>query len=753
MSRSSRLYILGVSACFWGAVALLIGCGCYAPLPAFSVIAPLIGLAIAAEALMVRQSEKPGADLLSFSATAHIAIAILFGPIPAALVAAAAVIVVDGLRLQARLSIAINSAMFGLSILVAGFAYEAVGGTHGTLTARDILPVLVLVVTRFGANATLYSGLIHFLTGAPFRRVVWDDVTDSYAPGLGEGCLGVLVAFGYTDSSWIMLPFLVPLLAALYQSKSNFERLQFETANVLESFAQVIDERDPSTAQHSDRVALYVERFVQAVGLGERESARLISTARFHDLGKIVVDVATLSKEGRLDEAELRAIRRHPRLSSRLLAPFHFATEMALYAELHHERYDGRGYYRVPQREIPVEAHVLIVADSYDAMTSPRAYRPALTEQEAVHELRDKAGSQFHPLVAHAFAAMIDGEPVAAAMGEAQLVSLRAEFSRVNTLRFPSSAALVQPGPMGVALAASTAVCWGIEPVPRPAVAVLALATAVAAVWWLRWVLSMRRRRARLAALLDGGVGPAAALTGAGVTCWAAWLELDGSAAEYTARPDGDAPPANDLEETCLRALRHEESFEAMLESETCLIAAGESDGPRLVIGCPRRPSEFERSLIAMAMARTAQPQGALDPVMRTVDAGERRTDRTLHRALVSVRLGAFENVRLAGGQLLAERVIADAEQRLRALIRASDQLVKVDEDSFALVVWVHDSAQLEVVSGRIVSALAEVPVPRRASQIAAELHFAIGDGVYRDDRLRELAGRLGDIDWEREAS
>jgi len=753
VSRSSRLYILGVSACFWGAIALLVAGGGGGTMPAFSVLAPLIGLAIAAEALMVRQSEKPGGDVLSFSATAHIAIAILFGPIPAALVAAAAVIVVDGLRLQGRLSIAINSAMFGLSILVAGYAFEAVGGTQGSLTASDVGPVVVLVATRFMVNALVYSGFVHFLTDAPFRRVVWDDVTDSFTPGLGEGCLGVLVAFGYTDSSWIVLPFLVPLLAALYQSKSNFERLQSETANVLESLAQVVDERDPSTAQHSERVALYVERFVQAVGLGERESARLISTARFHDLGKVVVDVATLSKEGRLDDAELRAIRRHPRLSARLLAPFHFATEMALYAELHHERYDGRGYYRVPQREIPVEAHVLIVADSYDAMTSPRAYRPALTEQEAVQELRDKAGSQFHPLVAHAFAAMIEGESVAAAMGEAQLVSLRVEFSRVNTLRMPSLPTLLAPGPMGVALAAATAVCWGIEPVPRPVVGVLVLATAAASAWWLRWVLSMRRRRARLAALLDAGVGPAAALTGAGVQCWAAWLELDDSAAVYTAQPDGDAPPADDLEETCLRALRHEESFEAMLESETCLVAAGESDGPRLVIGCPRRPSDFERSLIATAMVRTAQPQGALDPVMRTVDAGDRRTDKALRRALVSVRLGAFENVRLAGGQLLAERVIADAEQRLRTLIRASDQLVKVDEDTFALVVWVHDAEQLEVVRVRILAAVAEVPVPRRASQIVPELASAIGDAVYQEPRLRDLAGLLGDLDWEREAS
>jgi GGDEF domain-containing protein len=176
------------------------------------------------------------------------------------------------------------------------------------------------------------------------------------------------------------------------------------------------------------------------------------------------------------------------------------------------------------------------------------------------------------------------------------------------------------------------------------------------------------------------------------------------------------------------------------------------SEGPRLVIGCPRRPSAFERSLIATTMARTAEPQGARDPVVMTVEVGDRRDDKTLHSALVSVRLGAFENVRLAGGQLLAERVIADAEQRLRTLTRASDHLVKAGEDSFALIVWVHDEAELEVVGGRIQAALAEVPVPRRASQIVPELHWAMGRAVHLDSRLRELARLLGDVDWEREA-
>src|SRR4029077_13821695 len=120
-------------------------------------------------------------------------------------------------------------------------------------------------------------------------------------------------------------------------------------------------------------------------------------------------------------------------------------------------------------------------------------------------------------LVAHAFAAMIEGEPVATAMGEPQLISLRAEFSRVNTLRMPDLRTLTEPRPMGVALAAATAVCWGLAPVPRAIVGALVVASVASAGWWLRWVLSMRRRRARLTAVLDSGAGPAGALTGAGV--------------------------------------------------------------------------------------------------------------------------------------------------------------------------------------------------------------------------------------------
>jgi len=253
------------------------------------------------------------------------------------------------------------------------------------------------------------------------------------------GLLLFLASFDWKD------PMSVEAAQQVETKAQKVERLKRETAAALNTFAGVIDERDPNTASHSKRVAEYVERFTAAIELPDREAARLIQAARYHDLGKVVVDESTLSRPGRLSQEELRKIRSHPALSARLLSPFHFAQEIAVYAELHHERYDGRGYYSVPQREIPVEAHVLIAADSFDAMTSARAYRPALSIAEAIQELRDKAGTQFHPLVAQAFAAMLEQRDVHAAMGSAQIASLRAEFSRIAGVQLPRPGAVLRP--------------------------------------------------------------------------------------------------------------------------------------------------------------------------------------------------------------------------------------------------------------------------------------------------------------------
>src|SRR5439155_17071463 len=224
------------------------------------------------------------------------------------------------------------------------------------------------------------------------------------------------------------------------------------------------------------------------------------------------VDVATLSKEGRLTDAELRNIRSHPRLSARLLAPFQFARGIASLVELHHERYDGRGYFSVPGSEVPIEAHLLIVTDSFDAMTSARPYRPALSVEEAALELEDKAGTQFHPQVARAFAAIVRGGSVTEALGPHELAELRQAFSSVPTIQLPSLSTLLEPRPWAVLLAVVTLACLGVDGVPTLLIACCALAALALAAASIVLGVRRRRRTAQAREALACGLPPSLAL-------------------------------------------------------------------------------------------------------------------------------------------------------------------------------------------------------------------------------------------------
>jgi hypothetical protein len=567
---------------------------------------------------------------------------------------------------------------------------------------------------------------------------------------VGEGCLGVVLAFGYTGDRWVILPFLLPLLAALYQAQASYERLKNETAAALNAFAAVVDERDLNTKQHSERVADHVARFTAALGLPDREAKRLVAAARFHDLGKVAVDVATLSKDGRLDERELRAIRSHPRLSARMLEPFHFADEMALYAELHHERYDGQGYYAVAQPEIPVEAHVLIVADSYDAMISKRAYRPALTEQEAVQELRDKAGSQFHPVVARAFAAMVEGTDMDATVGHHELTALRAEFSRIPTMRWPAMVRALAPGHLTVTLAAATAlVATGLPGVPRLVGAVLGVAAAFMA--GARMIRSLRaqRRTTMAISVIESGGTATDALRAAGVEGAGAWLAFHPETFAYAVAPEPRVRMnAETTAEISRRAMRPgERGLRGVLSSGARLEITPplDTEALRLAVVCGRELSDFEVELMAVVAERCRRRLGSSPPAgVRDEASGGARRAEDRHPAALVVDLRAFEDVRLVAGQLSAERVTADACARVRAQLQEGDELVRLGEDSFGVILQVGDERELHAVGRRIAETVADVPVPRRASPIRAAVRYPSVAELAADPAASRLLDRCG---------
>ncbi|MGA7270885.1 MAG: HD domain-containing phosphohydrolase [Acidimicrobiia bacterium] len=154
---------------------------------------------------------------------------------------------------------------------------------------------------------------------------------------------------------------------------------------------------------HVHRVADLAVSLGRTIGLGETDITRLGLVGVLHDVGKVHVDPAILSKPGPLDAEELDHMRRHPELGFAMTVDRfdRGVSEAILY---HHERFDGLGYpFGLAGSEIPLLARIVLVADAFDAMVSHRSYQPALPVDHAVAEINLYQGSQFDPLVVEAF--------------------------------------------------------------------------------------------------------------------------------------------------------------------------------------------------------------------------------------------------------------------------------------------------------------------------------------------------------------
>ncbi len=414
---TARAWVVGTIALGGVALAAAVVQRAEAPLETLALLAAAVVFTELFQVPSDETSAEPGdAHSFSFSSGVHIAAVLLIGPWTAALVAAFGVVTVDRLRGAAWRHVSYNASVFALAAAAAGAAFAVAGGTPGVVPSlpADFLPLGALAVTYYAVNYLFMSAVVALHTAQRFWPLAREATIDGIAPAAAETGLGFGFAFFVLHEPWALVA-LVPLLLGVYRATERLARLRRETAQALETFANVIDERDVSTHRHSARVADDVHGLASALGAPSWAAGRLRWAGRLHDLGKISIDAAVLRKPGKLDDEEWAALRRHPRLSARLLRRFHFASEAARVVELHHERFDGRGYYDVDGADIPMASHLIVVADSYDAMTSDRAYRRGLAPARALAEVEANAGTQFHPAVARAFVAFKRGlDPLSA---------------------------------------------------------------------------------------------------------------------------------------------------------------------------------------------------------------------------------------------------------------------------------------------------------------------------------------------------
>lgn len=182
--------------------------------------------------------------------------------------------------------------------------------------------------------------------------------------------------------------------------------------SIINTIVKTLYEKNPREEEHSERVGEIAEKIGLAIGLSEFEASKLKVIGHLHDIGKIGIEEGILNKAGRLTEREEEEVRRHPDVGYRILCASGSLSELADCVLAHHERWDGKGYPRgISGEEIMLEARIIALADTYDAMSSERPYRKAMNEEVILHEIKRNAGYQFDPEIAQAFVEKVLGKP------------------------------------------------------------------------------------------------------------------------------------------------------------------------------------------------------------------------------------------------------------------------------------------------------------------------------------------------------
>lgn len=218
---------------------------------------------------------------------------------------------------------------------------------------------------------------------------------------------------------WVLLGFTVVWIVclastiAVNMNTKRFieQRKRDEKAveQMMQTFVNFIEAKDPSTSGHSLRVAEYSRMLAEKLGFYEEECNQVYYISLMHDCGKIYIPDEILTKPGRLTDEEYEVMKKHTVYGAEILRDFTAIDGMGSGALNHHERYDGKGYPNgLAGEDIPIIGRIICVSDAFDAMNSRRCYRSSLSEDVIISELKNNRGKQFDPVVVDCLLALIN---------------------------------------------------------------------------------------------------------------------------------------------------------------------------------------------------------------------------------------------------------------------------------------------------------------------------------------------------------
>ena len=361
----------------------------------------------------------PGVNaLVSASDTFFIASAMLFGPAPAMVALA-----LDSAALAWRRGydvrrLLFNAAQPALSLGVAAWVFQLLGGSpldYSTRITATILPLTALTAVYFGLNSGLLAIAIALESNTSIAvvwRRLWPLSMNYIAAASAAFCIVILMRAAGAMAALAVTPLVVVLhltLRSITGRLSDAERY-VQTVDKLylstiETLATAIEAKDGVTSDHIRRVQKFAIGLARALGVTDENTIKAINAASLlHDTGKLVVPEHILNKPGKLTALEFEQMKLHVDVGADILSAIDFPYPVVPIVRAHHENWNGTGYPRgLKGEEIPIGARILSVVDCYDALTSDRPYRPALSDAEAMTIVLERRGNMYDPDVVDTF--------------------------------------------------------------------------------------------------------------------------------------------------------------------------------------------------------------------------------------------------------------------------------------------------------------------------------------------------------------
>lgn len=311
-----------------------------------------------------------------------------------------------------------NNANLIISLTVGGFVYERLCTLMNVTdlnAVQILLPSIGFLLPAFFLNATILMGLFSIMKRLRFPPMLGSVVRGLLPNLLSTAPMGYFLARfmdmgeGYEGYAMASL-FILPLLFARYAFKLYLDSKE-QFYKTIRTLTAAIEARDKYTEGHSRRVEMYSEVLANELKIHPTLIEDIKVAALLHDIGKIGIEDRILRKPGKLDPEEMDQIRAHPTIGLYILEDVDMNRNIKDTILYHHVFFNGKGYPAVgADKQVPLSAYIVALADAYDAMTSDRPYRSAIPREKAIEIIRENRGSQFHPVVVDAFLAIIERE-------------------------------------------------------------------------------------------------------------------------------------------------------------------------------------------------------------------------------------------------------------------------------------------------------------------------------------------------------